>query len=100
MFKRSAQLPQHTKAPTHPLFRFFKIGIVLFILGVVLEVFIVNRLSTYGEKINEIERKKSQLELENSDLKDKLYTKLSLEKISKQASSLGFDSIKKTEYIK
>src|SRR5437868_3905759 len=99
MLRKINQLPQQPKLPSSPFVRFFKIGIAIFIIGVVLEVLVVNRLATYGDKISQLERQKTELELENADLKDKLFNKVSLDFISKKSSSLGFEKIKNVEYI-
>ncbi len=100
MLKKIKQLPQHKKVPSSSLIKIIKISLVVFVVGVVLEVLIINRLSTFGAKINQIEKEKSQLELENADLKDKLFNKISLDKTSKKAMEVGFEPIKSIEYIK
>lgn len=100
MLKKIKHLPQHQKIVSSPLIKIIKIGLVVFVVGVVIEVLIINRLSTYGEKINQIEREKTQLELENADLKDKLFHKISLNQSSKMAEYLGFEPIKNIQYIK
>ncbi len=100
MLKKIRHLPQHTKVPTTSLTRIIKIGLVVFIIGVVIEVLIINRSSTLGAKISQIEREKAELELDNADLRDKLYRKISLNESFLSAGALGFEAIKNIEYIK
>ena len=78
----------------------FKVGAILFIAAIILEVWMVNRLSTYGEKISEMESKKSALILENELLQNTLAEYKSLGDIQKKANFIGFSNFTKVEYIK
>lgn len=66
---------------------------------VVLEIWVMNRLSTYGEKIGEIEHAIESLRLENQILENKVAQKSSLYQLKKYGANLGLDKIKKIEYI-
>lgn len=67
--------------------------------GIVLEIWVTNRLVTYGEKIAEIQTAKSKLKMENQVLQNQISEHASLNKIRKYASNLGFKSGGKVEYI-
>lgn len=71
------------------------ISIALFIL----EVWVVNRLSTYGDKIQELKNIQASLKLENQILENTLASKKSLLSIEKRAEQLGFTYAKKLEYL-
>lgn len=77
------------------------IGLVLLVIFVVtLEIWVANRLSTFGEKINQLESTKYSLTLENDYLRNQVAQKKSLSLNQKKSLNLGFDKIKKIEYIK
>lgn len=79
-----------------------KILFILFlilILGIILEIWIVNRLSTYGEQISKIENGAAGLRIENQVLKNKLDLKSSLKEIEDRAKEMGFEKIKKVNAI-
>lgn len=83
--------------------KFLKIGKIafgLFAVVLILEIWMTNRLSTYGSKIQEINDLKSQLTLENSLLENEIAQDSSLSVIEVKANSLGFESIKNIDYIK
>lgn len=79
-----------------------KILFILFLilgLGVILEIWIVNRLSTYGAQISQIERSAGSLRIENQVLKNKLDLKSSIKEIEEKAKEMGFEKIKKVNAI-
>lgn len=77
------------------------IGLVLLIIfGVMVEIWVANRLSTFGEKINGLEATKYSLELENDYLKNQIAQKKSLNLNQIKSLNLGFGKIKNIEYIK
>src|SRR5579862_8539412 len=71
----------------------------IFFLVIILEIWTVNRLSTYGEQINKIEQLSSDLQLQNDILKDDIAKKSSLSVIAQKASQLGFAVSDKPQYI-
>lgn len=77
-----------------------KIGAVLFIAVFVLEVWLVNRLATYGDKIQELKQAQASLELENQVLENSIAEKMSLTSVEREAGELGFSSIKDIEFVK
>lgn len=77
-----------------------KIGSVILILFLVFEVWMVNRLSTMGNKISQLSEVKRNLELENQLLESQIAEKSSLQVIEQKASRLGFKSIDKVEALK
>ena len=74
--------------------------IVVFFLVLFLEIWVVNRLSTFGHKIQDIKDSQASLELENQILESQIAKQASLLAIESKASALGFDSLKNIEYIK
>lgn len=71
----------------------------LIVFAVVLEIWAVNRLATFGLQISELEKNKNTLVLENQVLENEIAKKTSLLEVSKEASGLGFEKIKQIEYI-
>lgn len=78
----------------------FKIIIPVLIFVFLLEIWMVNRLATYGNKIQEIKQAKAQLELENQVLENLVAENSSLISLEEKAAHWGFDSAKNWEYIK
>ena len=94
-------------SPAHKFsnFNFFSRRILIFlclplILGIILEIWLANRLSTSGEEINKLERLAINLRMQNQQLKNQIDEKSSLIFISSQAQKLGFDKISKIQYLK
>lgn len=80
--------------------RLIKLGVGLIIIIFVFEVWMVNRLSTYGHKIEDLKGAQAILELENQILENKIAEEGSLWKMEQKAGFLGFQSIKSFEYFK
>lgn len=74
--------------------------VLLIIFVVMIEIWVSNRLSTFGEKISGLERTKYSLQLENNYLKNQIAQKKSLMLNEKKSKSLGFTKIKNLEVIK
>lgn len=88
-------------APRSYLRRKIVIGLALIIIFVItLEIWVVNRSATFGEKINSLEATKYSLELENDYLRNQVAQKKSLTLNQKKSMNLGFGKIKNIEYIK
>lgn len=66
----------------------------------VLEIWSVNRLATYGVQISELERSKDRLKLENQILENKIAEKSSLTIIGSMAKKYGYTKVKNIEYFK
>lgn len=79
--------------------RFIKIGALLLIAGVIIEAWVVNSLSSYGDKLSDLEREKAKLELENQVLKNELASQAALKLVEQRAKSVGFEPIRTLEYI-
>ncbi len=75
------------------------LSIILF-LGIVLEIWLVNSLSTYGEQISKLEKTSLDLALENRILKNQLDQKKSMAFIEEQAKKLDMDKSYQVEYLK
>src|SRR3989344_5151718 len=80
--------------------KIIKIGISVLIISIIIEVYVVNSLSSYGDSFSDLEIVKSNLELENQILKNKIATEGGLNLIQIRASALGFEPIKSMGYIK
>ena len=73
--------------------------IVIFLFVAIIEIWAVNRLSTYGEKLSMIEQQKQELTLENQTLGDEIATRSSLAEIEKYATAFGFVDTTKVSYL-
>ena len=73
--------------------------VVLFLVGVVLEIWTTNRLATYGEQTAKFEESKFRLQLENQILTNEIAQKSSLLELEKQSAKLGLSRIQKIEYL-
>ena len=82
------------------VFRLIKIALCLLVLVFILEIWMVNRLSTYGKQIQNIKEAQSELILENQILENSIAQNMSLKKIETEAQNFGFLGIKDLEYIK
>lgn len=63
-----------------------------------MQIWVLNRLSTFGEKISQIERNKTSLKMDNQILENQIAQYSALQKIKVQATNLGFQSSKNIEY--
>lgn len=80
--------------------RILKISLVVIGLVFLLEIWMVNRLSTSGDKIQELKQTRASLQLENQVLESHIAQQSSLVSLEGKAVNLGFDSIKTIEYVK
>src|SRR3989344_8635729 len=67
---------------------------------VVLEIWSVNRLATFGVQISELERSKDILKLENQILENKIAEKSSLFIVESMVKKYGYSKAKNIEYLK
>lgn len=72
--------------------------VIIFVMTI--EIWVANRLSTFGERINGLESTKYSLALENDYLRNQIAQKKSLILNEKKSESLGFGKIKNIQYIK
>ena len=75
------------------------VGVILLVVFA-LEIWMVNRLSTYGNKIQSFKQQEAALQLENQVLTNQIAQKASLMSTEKRSTALGFDSVKSVEYLK
>lgn len=80
--------------------RFGICGLTMCLIALSAEIWIVNRLSTYGDKIYQLKQAQAALELENQVLSNSIATASSMVMLEKKATQLGFDTIGSIEYIK
>ncbi len=80
-----------------------KIIVVLILLLVALslvEIWVVNRLSTYGEQISKLEETKMSILLENQVLQNQIDEISSLNNVEDLVKDYGFEKVKNIEYIR
>lgn len=77
-----------------------KILAAVFLIIFLFEVWMTSRLSTYGNKIQEIKNTQAKLQLENQVLENQIAQSTSLLSLEKKSTELGFDSIKNLEYYR
>ena len=73
-----------------------KILVVLLLIllsGVILEIWTVNRLASFGSQLNRIEHSKQRIILDNQLLRAQIAERSSLNKASNEAVSLGFKEV-------
>ena len=73
--------------------------VLLLIAFSIVEIWVVNRLSTYGEQISKLEETRTNYVLENQVLQNQIDEASSLEEIGKLVKSYGFAEIKNIEYL-
>ena len=73
--------------------------VTIFLIGIIFELWAVNRLSTDGEKIAKYTREAQQLTLENQLLGDQIAEKSSFYQVALHAHLLGFSDIARVQYI-
>jgi hypothetical protein len=73
------------------------LGVILLLLF--LEIWMVTRLSTAGDKISELKKNQVKVSLENETITNEIAAKSSLISLEKKAMSLGFVPLDKIEYI-
>lgn len=66
----------------------------------ILEIWLVNRLSTYGEEISKMQYASQSLSRENQILKNEIDKKGSLHKNLTLAGSVGFEPVKEVFVVK
>lgn len=93
------RLKIHEAQPKKKILRITKLLAIVFGVVLVLEVWMVNRLSTYGTKIEELKAIEANLQLENQVLENTIAQKASLKQVELKAVLLGFSSIKNLEYV-
>lgn len=87
----------------HPkIVRFVIFGLVICLIALSAEIWIVNRLSTYGDKIYQLKKAQSDLELQNQVLANSIAKASSLSGLEQKSTLLGFKTINtnQIEYIK
>lgn len=85
-----------------PWFRKKIIGLILLVVAgvAVLEIWMVNRLATYGEQLSKLEEIKGSLTTENELLENDIAEKSSLSHLGEKAKAEGFIPIKTLKYVK
>lgn len=79
--------------PQKKIFRLIKIFLCFLVIIFVLEIWVSNRLSTYGKQIQDIKQIQTKLILENQVLENSIAQNMSLSKIEQMAVALGFSPI-------
>ena len=77
-----------------------RVGVVIFLAIFFLEIWAMSRLSTYGNKIQELQNAQVILELQNQLLENTVAETASLVEVDKKAEMLGFGTVKSFEYLR
>lgn len=75
------------------------IAACIFLFVAIIEIWAVNRLSTFGEKLSLIEQQKQELTLENQTLENEIAKRSSLSEVQKYATAFGFEDKSKVSYL-
>lgn len=75
-------------------------GILLFLSLTILEIWLVNRLASFGQRMHQLMLAQARLELENQLLENQLASKTSLNYLSLRSEQLGFVRGKDIQYLK
>lgn len=73
---------------------------VLILALVIVEIWVVHTLSSFGVKIKKIEELQNNLELENEILENEISLGSSLNRIASSSASYGLEKPKKVQYIR
>lgn len=73
--------------------------IVVILAVSVLEIWVVNRLSTYGDQISQLQQREASLRMDNQLLENEIAEKASLIEIDRASKSLGYQKVKNFEYV-
>lgn len=95
--KRLNQAPE--TAGSRKTLKVVKMGVVVVAAFVFLEIWLVNHLSTYGGKIQQLKNTEVDIRLENQVLESQIAESTSLNTLEKEAQGFGFDNIKNLEYL-
>ncbi len=74
--------------------------LVLLFLVSLLEIWLVNRLATYGTEISKMQYSAERLKRENQVLKNQIDEQASLTTSYRKATELGFQGVKNVYYLK
>lgn len=75
------------------------ISFFIFFLVVIFEIWVVNRLSSYGERINFIEKTAAELQMQNQILKNQIDKHSAIATAKQNALKMGFDKAQNIEYL-
>ncbi|MCL5783794.1 MAG: hypothetical protein M1142_00350 [Patescibacteria group bacterium] len=90
---------EENNKPKKKVWKAFKVFIAIFLVVLFIEIFMANRLSTYGDKIQQLKDAQASLELENQVLENQIARQSSLISVETKSSKLGFETVKNFEYI-
>lgn len=76
-----------------------KFTLPIFFITVILEVWMVNRLSSQGLQIQKIQAAEANLRLENQRLESQISQAASLKSLEEKSVQLGFGEIKNLKYL-
>lgn len=93
-------IKQQDESPKNKYIKFAKVGIAVFLAVIFLEIWMVNRLSTYGSKIQQLKVAQDSLILENQVLQNQLAENTALVNVEQKAASLGFSTVQNYDYFK
>lgn len=94
------RLKKEENRPRQRILKSIRLGAVILLVVLFLEIWAANRLSTYGDKIQDIKSAKMAIELENQVLENQIAQQSSLASIEIRAVALGFTTVKNWQYFK
>jgi len=97
--KRRTKLAQKLQGNSRTV-KLIIVGLSIFLLVLFVEIWVVNRTSTYGDKIFQLKQAQAALELENQVLANSIAQTSAMVLLEKKANLLGFNTINKIDYIK
>lgn len=80
--------------------KFMVVAGILILALVIVEIWVVHTLSSFGVKIKKIEELQNNLELENEILENEISLGASLNKIASSSAFYGLEKPKKVQYIR
>lgn len=78
--------------------KYLKVIAVIFVLVLVAEVWMVNRLATYGSKLQDLKEEQATIGLQNQILQNQIALHESLLTLEERGKSLGFDTTLSLDY--
>lgn len=86
-----------TKTKAHK--KTVSVFVVIFLVSIIIEIWTANRLATYGEKINQLQKATDSLSLENQLLSDQIAMRSSLSQTEQSVDALGFVPMGNLQYL-
>ena len=80
--------------------KIYIVSAVIILMAIIVEIWTVNRLSTFGQELNKLDQQKAALQLNNQVLQNEIAQDSSLQEISNESKNLGLQPIAHIQYLK